>query len=136
MMRARVKPDARLHVVTACAGINFTKREWFRVPEGREEEALNNPYLEVELGENKEVEPVDDHPIHRLEPEAEPPQDEPPPVPEFVESVAYAVDATEAARTLAAASGIDLWSIEGTGQDGKVTVTDVRNAIKEADNDD
>lgn len=134
-MRARLKPDARLHVVTACAGINFTKHEWLRVPEGREEEALNNPYLEIEIGESKEAEPVDDLPEHRLEQDTDSPQ-EPPPAPELVERFADDVDATEAARTLAAASSIDLWSVEGTGQDGKVTVTDVRNAIKEAEDDD
>jgi pyruvate/2-oxoglutarate dehydrogenase complex dihydrolipoamide acyltransferase (E2) component len=43
-----------------------------------------------------------------------------------------AIDATDAARELAAENGIDLAAIEGTGKDGLITVGDVRKAIAEA----
>lgn len=48
-MLARVRESSVLKVITACSGINFVKHEWYEVPVGREEEALNNPYLEVRL---------------------------------------------------------------------------------------
>lgn len=123
-MRAKVKPDVGLHVVTACAGVHFTDKSWQEVPSGREEEALNNPYLVVDLGESITAENV-------VEEVAPPPTLEP----DFETIVLYDVDtnASEAARTLAGASGISLLEITGTGRDGKITVTDVRNAIKEAD---
>ena len=130
-MRAKVRPDANWHVVTACGGVNFTQRDWTKVPPGREEEALNNPYLEVELGEKKEAEePVEKAPTPQPPPALEPDIDF------VVEKYVEEVDASYAARTLAAASGIHLWSIKGSGRDGKITVTDVRNAIKKEANDD
>ena len=126
-MRAKVRPDANWHVVTACGGVNFTQRDWTNVPPGREEEALNNPFLEVELGEKKAKESVEKAPT---------PQ--PPPALEPVSKVYdfESVDASQAAKTLASASSISLSDVTGTGYGGKITVTDVRNAIKEVHNDD
>lgn len=143
-MRARVKPDDNWHVVTACAGINFTKNDWLEVPPGREEEALNNPHLEVDLGKALVAEKI-----------ISPPETPPPSAPDELEKaiieeetetilelhvvdkrephVLDEVSASDAAHTLALASDIDLRSIKGSGKDGLITVTDVRKAMKEAD---
>ena len=40
------------------------------------------------------------------------------------------VNATRAARELAEAENLDLGKIKGTGTDGKITITDVRKALK------
>lgn len=48
-MQARVRESSKLKVITACSGINFVKHQWFEVPPEREEEALNNPYLEIRV---------------------------------------------------------------------------------------
>lgn len=42
-----------------------------------------------------------------------------------------APEATEAAQELAAEKGIDLSTIKGTGQDGRITKTDVEKAVGE-----
>lgn len=47
MLMARVKPDARWSIITACSGREFTKRDWRQVPAGMEAEAEANPYLET-----------------------------------------------------------------------------------------
>lgn len=47
-MKARVKEDGRLNVVTAFGGREYTKREWRPVPEGSEEAAGKHPLLEVQ----------------------------------------------------------------------------------------
>lgn len=47
-MRARVKADGRLSVVTAFGGREYTKREWRDVPEGFEGEARVHALLEIE----------------------------------------------------------------------------------------
>jgi hypothetical protein len=44
-MRARVKEDGRLNVVTAFGGREYTKREWRPVPEGFEAAAEAHPLL-------------------------------------------------------------------------------------------
>ena len=54
------------------------------------------------------------------------PEPEPEPEPEPVKQV----DATDHAFQLAEESGVDLADIEGTGKDGKITVTDVREHLK------
>lgn len=42
------------------------------------------------------------------------------------------IDATDAARELAAEHDIDLATVEGTGEDGRVLVSDVRALVEEA----
>ncbi len=46
-MEATVKPDAKWRTIRACAGAEFTKGEWRRVPAGTESEAERNEYLDV-----------------------------------------------------------------------------------------
>ena len=46
-MKARVKEDGRLNVVTAFGGREYTKREWRPVPEGFEAAAEAHPLLEI-----------------------------------------------------------------------------------------
>lgn len=41
-----------------------------------------------------------------------------------------ALDVTDAARELAAEEGVDLYAVEGTGQDGRITVGDVRRHLE------
>jgi 2-oxoglutarate dehydrogenase E2 component (dihydrolipoamide succinyltransferase) len=40
------------------------------------------------------------------------------------------IDATDAARALAAENGIDLASVRGSGADGRITVGDVRAVLE------
>lgn len=47
-MKAKVKENSKFKTVTSCAGIEFTQKSWTTVPIGTEEEALQNPYLEIE----------------------------------------------------------------------------------------
>lgn len=44
-MKARVKEDGRLNVVTAFGGREYTKRDWRPVPEGFEAAAEAHPLL-------------------------------------------------------------------------------------------
>lgn len=46
-MEARCKSSWNYSKIIACAGAEFIKTEFRRVPEGREDEAEANPYLEV-----------------------------------------------------------------------------------------
>lgn len=116
-MKARVRPDTRWHSVTACAGVHFNKRHWTEIPVGLEEEALNHPYLEVELDEAERAAPV-------VEQAPTPPPTTPP-------AENDVIDASKAAIDLAANAGLDLAEVVGTGAGGKITINDVRNAIDE-----
>jgi len=49
-MNARVKQDCRWHIVRACAGRDFTKKEWRPVPSGHELEVINHPMLDIDRG--------------------------------------------------------------------------------------
>lgn len=42
------------------------------------------------------------------------------------------VDATDSAKALAEEEGIDLSTVTGTGEEGRITLTDVREAVKAA----
>lgn len=56
-MKARVKDDGRLNVVTAFGGREYTKREWRPVPEGFEAAAEAHPLL-VTSGELADRSPL------------------------------------------------------------------------------
>lgn len=119
-MMARVKEDSRFNPITACSGFTFLKDRWLYVPAGFEEEATNNPHLETAYEEDifSEEEP---------EPESEV-------TPVFVENDIEEGEgiliyhATDSAVAYAEEHGIDLSEIEGTGKDGKITLTDVKDA--------
>lgn len=51
----------------------------------------------------------------------------------WIEPVEPEVDATDAARELAEAEGIDLTAVEGTGADGRIVLGDVRALIDDED---
>lgn len=85
--------------VTAFTGREFVPYEWRDIPAGSEDEARRNPFLILR-------------------------DDNSPPPPDAVE-----VDATDAARALAAEHGIDLAAVEGSGENGRVLVSDVRAMI-------
>lgn len=65
-MRARVKANSPLKTVRACAGRDFTRREWTELPDSFLKEIGSNQYLEVEQAVSI-VEP--DAPIEVVEPE-------------------------------------------------------------------
>jgi pyruvate/2-oxoglutarate dehydrogenase complex dihydrolipoamide acyltransferase (E2) component len=75
--------------------------------------------------EYPEADPIESHPADQ------------PPLPAAFEPEAPTtvspaeVNATKAAVDLAEAEGIDLGHIKGTGANGRITVNDVRNALKE-----
>jgi len=121
-MRAKVKPDVRWHSITACAGVTFLKKEWTEVPPGREEEALNNEFLMVDLGVGQEG--VAEASLPSSKPDEPETADEP-----------AEPEATRAAFEMAKSAGLDLADIVGTGDGGKVLAGDVRKAIKEAGDD-
>ncbi|RMD64630.1 hypothetical protein D6833_04160 [Candidatus Parcubacteria bacterium] len=106
-MRARVKADARFSMVTACGGIQFNRHEWANVPPGCEEEALRNPYLEVE----------DVTPESALD------------APDAPEAQDADVDATPDAHELAYEFGVDLTQVQGSGKGGRILKRDVQAFI-------
>jgi len=109
-MRARVRTDSRLSAITACGGVQFTKREWTNVPPDRTLEASGNPYLEIEVVDN---------------------------VIELSENVPDTVGyrASAAAEKLAKLHGIDLATVIGTGVNGQITKGDVESWIGEEEDD-
>lgn len=127
-MRAKVKPDVRWHSITACAGVTFLKKVWTEVPPGREEEALNNEFLMVDLGVGQEG--VAEASLPSSKPDEPETADEPAEPAEPAEP-----EATRAAFEMAKSAGLDLADIVGTGDGGKVLAGDVRKAIKEAGDD-
>lgn len=122
-MMAKVVEECKFHTITSCAGRTFLKGRWLYVPEGFEEEAADNPYLEVKEEEDLFDEPFSEDELDELEelielePEPEPEPDE--------EIIWYA---TDSAVEYADEHGIDLGSVTGTGKDGKITLTDVKDA--------
>ena len=56
-MKAKVKNDCNLKVVTAFAGVEYVKYEYRPVPASAENEALRHPFLEIETAVAQE-EPV------------------------------------------------------------------------------
>lgn len=54
-MKARVSKDSRYTMVTSCAGVVFNQQAWTEVPPGREEEAIANPYLEIQEPEKQDT---------------------------------------------------------------------------------
>lgn len=110
MLVARVLPDSRWKLVTSCAGAEFSKLEWRQVPLGREEEALQNPLLEVKVIGDDEVPPAE-KPDSKVEAPVEP------------------IKASSQARELAQEAGIDLSEIEGSGRGGLITKRDVNDLI-------
>ena len=52
---ARVKQDAKFINVTACSGRTYLKDKWDFVPQGMEQEAEDNPYLDVKEWVDEEL---------------------------------------------------------------------------------
>jgi pyruvate/2-oxoglutarate dehydrogenase complex dihydrolipoamide acyltransferase (E2) component len=114
-MEARVKEGSRIAPVYSCGGILFLKEEWRLVPAGCEGEARVNPYLEI-----RETEEAEPEAITEIAPE---------PVTDIDTQEAGFIDASIAAGDLASEKGIDLKLVAGSGKDGKITITDVRDYI-------
>ena len=136
-MKARVKPGVRWHSITSCAGLTFVKEEWRDVPEEREEEAMSHESLEVDI-DFEEMDVEDFEALALPSDQSEEPEevDEDDDVEEEVaDLVEIELDVSGAAKTLADASDIDLRTVVGTGLAGKITVTDVRNALEEGRHD-
>ena len=60
-MRARVKTNAPNRVCNAFGGIEYVTYEWREVPVGFEQVASTHSYLEVEIPEATDGEPVVDY---------------------------------------------------------------------------
>ena len=85
--------------------------------EKEEEKAKKEPEIEKKAEQQKEKK---EEPVEAAAPAA--------PKPEKVEEAR--VRASPVARRVAAELGVDLWSVKGTGPEGRVTETDVRAAAK------
>ncbi|PYJ38299.1 MAG: pyruvate dehydrogenase complex dihydrolipoamide acetyltransferase [Verrucomicrobia bacterium] len=85
--------------------------------EKEEEKAKKEPEIEKKAEQQKEKK---EEPVEAAAPAA--------PKPEKVEEAR--VRASPVARRVAAELGVDLWSVKGTGPEGRVTETDVRSAAK------
>src|SRR5256886_10311079 len=85
--------------------------------EKEEEKAKKEPEIEKKAEQRKEKK---EEPVEAAAPAA--------PKPEKVEEAR--VRASPVARRVAAELGVDLWSVKGTGPEGRVTATDVRAAAK------
>ena len=107
-MKAIVKPDSALAVITSCGGAEFLKLEYRPVPVGCEDEALNNPFLDV-----AEDDPPEFSPSPEIIPALVPPFDD------------GEIDATDGALTLADEYGVDLSNVEGSGVEGRIIKADV-----------
>ncbi len=86
--------------------VRVSGREFSKAGEVVNEEILGSDLLEIEALSDPEPEPVD---------------------------AVRVVDASNAARELAAEEGVDLGEIEGSGEEGRVLVDDVRAVIGEAE---
>lgn len=70
-MKARVKVDSRITVVTAFGGFTYVRNTWANVPQGQEEAARHHPLLEVDEVEAEDVFPEPVKELVILEPEPE-----------------------------------------------------------------
>lgn len=107
-MQARANPEYKKGLVVACGGVHFGT-DWVDVPAGQEHEAENHPWLMV-----------------REEAEATPTAEA-----SSAPSAAEEVDATNAAIDLADEHDIDLTTVEGTGKDGRIVLSDVEALVEE-----
>ena len=110
-MRAR---STLPYAVRAFGGHEFPSHSWTVVPPGFEDDAYSHPYLEVE----EDNPPGGDSPT----PPGAPSQEEP-------------LDATDAAVALAEEHDIDLSLISGTGKEGRILLSDVREALGEEEDE-
>jgi len=107
----KVREDYRWSKVRI-AGREFAKQGELMSEKALTEEMVNSPLLVIEMPESCAGTDV-------AEPDIEP-----------VGMVAEGFDATDAARALAAAHDIDLWSLmPGSGVGGRITKGDVQEAI-------
>ena len=95
--------------------------------EKEEEEAKPQKEQAKEEVEKKEETPKEEKP---KEPEAEEKAQREKPAPEVDKPEEARVKASPVARRIAAELGVDLFSVKGTGPEGRVTETDVRAAAK------
>jgi len=95
--------------------------------EKKEEEAKPQKEQAKEEVEKKEETPKEEKP---KEPEAEEKAQREKPAPEVDKPEEARVKASPVARRIAAELGVDLFSVKGTGPEGRVTETDVRAAAK------
>ena len=123
-MRAKVRPVCKQNMITSCGGKHFVKSEWLAVPIGREDEALENPFLMVEEIPDPDAKENTFKPVYEI-PEEEVEEE----VEEVIEDINYNI--TDKAYELATKEKIDLSEIVGSGSGGKITVPDIRKAIKE-----
>lgn len=108
-MKAKVKKSARFPLITSCAGKEFVRYEYREVPAGFEQEAENNPFLDVEKGKVSS-------PSSR---------------PSTAPHVSGEVNATGAAVELAAESDVDLSEVSGSMAGGRISKGDVVKYIKD-----
>ena len=147
MLKAKTKDGCRFSPIVSCSGVMFFENKFTIVPSGFEQEAKDNPFLDVhEMADDDELlrpppvveEVVDKEEVEIVgEPEVEadlPKAEVAPPIFDAVEEPKQETNATPAAKELASSMKLKLSWITGTGKDGKIVQKDVEDylAQKEA----
>ena len=141
MLKAKVKDGCRFAPIISCSGVMFSVGRFSLVPVGFEQEAKNNPYLDVsKMAEDDELlkppppPPAPKEVAEEIEIVGEPDESEDA-APSFFDVVDDGMpNATPAAIELATSMKLKLSWVTGTGKDGKIVQKDVEDylAQKEA----